>query len=209
MYDRRSTGSAEPSELRSAVTLPVTAQSPNETSIRVLRRTFWIISRWSSLATAPSTRTTSTPFGILLDVHEGGVDDVGLVGQVDEELVEVEERHVAARAAAEPDGRELQTTHCFFSRAVTRNARTPRSCLDSATVEPWAKIAPVGQAWRHLPQDVQVVEVPQGWFRSVMTRALVPRPATSQVCAPRSRRRPARIGCRGCSGYGRCRTADG
>ena len=54
----------------------------------------------------------------------------------------------------------------------------------SATVEPSRKIAPVGQAITHLPHDVQVGESPQGWFRSVMTRDVVPRPATSQVCAP-------------------------
>ena len=105
-------------------------------------------------------------------------------GQVDQKLVEVEERHVAARAAAEPDGGEPQTSHCFFSRAVTRKASTARSRSISPTVEPWKKMAPVGQACTHLPHDVQVDDVPQGWFRSVMTRDVVPRPATSQVCAP-------------------------
>ena len=115
---------------------------------------------------------------------ERAVDEVDLARQVDEELVEVEERHVAAGAAAEPDRGELQTFHCFFSRAVTRNASIARSRSISATVEPWRKSAPVGQACTHLPQEVQVGDAPHGWFRSVMTRALPPRPATSQVCAP-------------------------
>ena len=45
-------------------------------------------------------------------------------------------------------------------------------------------MAPVGQACTHLPHEVQVGDSPHGWFRSVITRAMVPRPATSQVCAP-------------------------
>ena len=123
-------------------------------------------------------------FGVCLDVDERRVDDVGLLREVDEEFVEVEERHVAARAAAEPDGRELQTFHCFFSRAVTRKREHAAVALRFGDGRALAKMAPVGQAWTHLPHDVQVGDVPQGWFRSVMTRDLVPRPATSQVWAP-------------------------
>ena len=171
-YDRRSTGSAVPSGLRRAVTFPVTAQSPNEIRTRVCAPDPVDHLQVLLVGDRSLDQDDVHALGVGLDVDDRGVDEVGPVGQLDEELVEVEERHVAARAAAEPDGRELQTFHCFFSRAVTRNASTPRSCLDSATVEPWAKIAPVGQAWRHLPQEVQVIEVPQGWFMSVITRAV-------------------------------------
>jgi hypothetical protein len=50
----------------------------------------------------------------------------------------------------------------FFSRALTRNETMERSRSISATVEPWKKRAPVGQACTHLPQEVQVGESPQG-----------------------------------------------
>ena len=42
----------------------------------------------------------------------------------------------------------------------------------------------MGQAWTHLPQEVQVGDSPHGVSRSVMTRDPAPRPATSQVWAP-------------------------
>ena len=42
-------------------------------------------------------------FGIFLHVHHGTEDKVGLRGEIDQELVEIEERHVAAGTAAEPD----------------------------------------------------------------------------------------------------------
>ncbi len=85
-------------------------------------------------------------FGIFLDVDERRIDEVHGRGQVEQKLVEVQKRHVAARAAAEPYGGEPQTSHCFFSRAVTRKESTERSRFISPTVEPWKKMAPVGQA---------------------------------------------------------------
>ena len=47
-------------------TLAVTAQSPNDTSVRVRSRMTLILRRSSSLDTAPSTRQTSTPEGYSL-----------------------------------------------------------------------------------------------------------------------------------------------
>ena len=46
-----------------AVTLPVTAQSPKETRTFVRSRMSFSWWRFSSLATAPSTRVTSTSLG--------------------------------------------------------------------------------------------------------------------------------------------------
>ena len=43
-------------------------------------------------------------FGVPLGVDDGGADDVDLGGELEEPLVEVEEGHVAAGAAVEPDG---------------------------------------------------------------------------------------------------------
>ena len=52
-----------PSWLRIAGTLPVTAQSPKDTSTRVRLRILPIRSRLSRLQMAPSTRQRSTPSG--------------------------------------------------------------------------------------------------------------------------------------------------
>src|SRR5262249_62092689 len=106
--------------------------------------------------------------------------------QVDQPLVQVEERHVTARAPAEPDGGDSQTFHCFFSRAFTRNSSFARPWSISATVEPLRKMAPVGQAMKHFPHDVHVTDSPHGWAMSVTTLLFDPRPATSQVWAPSS-----------------------
>src|SRR6266498_2095626 len=88
-------------------------------------------------------------FGVLLHVGQRAVDDVHPPSQV-------EKRHMAARAAAKPDRRKLQTIHCFFSRAVVINTSRERSRSISATVEPWRKIATVGQASTHFPHEVQL-----------------------------------------------------
>ena len=45
-------------------------------------------------------------------------------------------------------------------------------------------IAPVGQTRTHLPQEVQLSDVPHGWFRSEMISQAMPRPERSHVCAP-------------------------
>src|ERR1039457_6972571 len=74
--------------------------------------------------------------------------------------------------------------HCFFSRAVTMNSSLVRSRSISPTVEPLLNSAPVGQDMTHLPHLVQVSEVPHGWLRSVIDRALPPRPETFLVPAP-------------------------
>ncbi len=52
--------------LRMPGTLEVTAQSPNDTRVRVRSRMALILARSSSLETAPSTRQTSTPSGYSL-----------------------------------------------------------------------------------------------------------------------------------------------
>ena len=45
-------------------------------------------------------------------------------------------------------------------------------------------MAPVGQAWTHLPQLVQVFASPHGRWSSLTSRDWMPRAAMSQTCAP-------------------------
>ena len=75
-------------------------------------------------------------FRIFLHVHDRAVDEFDLAGEFDEELVEVEEGHVAAGTAAQPDCGYFQAFHNFFSRALTMNSSLVRSRSISATVEP-------------------------------------------------------------------------
>src|SRR5450631_2130160 len=95
---------------------------------------------------------------------------------------------MAAGATAQPDRRQTRLAgypiHCFFSLAVTMYCRKPRSLRISATLLPFENNAPVGHTWTHLPQLVQVSDCPQGSPRSEMINEAVPRPQTSQVCAP-------------------------
>ena len=65
-----------------------------------------------------------------------------------------------------------------------RYGRNSGLFLISLTDRPFSVSAPVGQTWTHFPQPVQVSEVPQGWFMSVMTRESIPRPLRSHVWAP-------------------------
>src|SRR5262249_44869604 len=122
--------------------------------------------------------------GEMLVTHARIEEDAGKGRKFQQPLIQVEKRHVASGTASEPGRRQFQTSHCFFSRAVMMNCSRVRSFSISATVEPCRKIAPVGHACTHLPHDVQVTDSPHGWFMSVMTRALVPRPMTSHVCTP-------------------------
>ena len=83
-------------------TLAVTAQSPKETSVRVRSR----IGR--SCAGPPRAdraldQADVDALGELLDVDQRAVDQVGPLGEVEQPLVQVEEGHVAAGAAVEPD----------------------------------------------------------------------------------------------------------
>src|SRR5208337_1858149 len=109
-------------------------------------------------------------------------------GEFDQPLIEVEKRHMAARAAAQPHGREPRflsyPIHCFFSRAVTMYFRKPRSLRISAMLLPFSNSAPVGHTWTHFPHPVQVSEVPHGSPRSEMICEWTPRPLMSHVCAP-------------------------
>ena len=70
MYDRRSTGSAEPSGLRRAVTLPVTAQSPKEINTRVLRRTLLDHLQMVLVGDRSLDQDDIDALGISLDVHD-------------------------------------------------------------------------------------------------------------------------------------------
>ena len=65
-----------------------------------------------------------------------------------------------------------------------RLGRNWRRFIISATDRPFSNNAPVGQTCTHLPHVVQVSDDPHGSFKSVMTFASMPRPITSQVCAP-------------------------
>ena len=91
-----------PKWLRIAGTLPVTAQSPKVTRILVRART------WRMRAGPPRWRprlrpaSTSTFSGNSL-TSTSGLRRVDVLRQLDQPLVDVEERHVAAGAAVQPD----------------------------------------------------------------------------------------------------------
>src|SRR5437899_1601961 len=74
--------------------------------------------------------------------------------------------------------------HSFSFRINVRYGRNWRRFIISATERPFSNSAPVGQTCTHFPQVVQVSDDPHGSFKSVMTLASMPRPITSQVCAP-------------------------
>ena len=97
-----------------------------------------------------------------LDIDDWAVDDIDQGGQIEEPLVQIEERHMAAGTTAEPGGSDFQTSHSLFSLADMMNWSRDRSFSISATVEPCRKMAPVGHPCTHLPQEVQVGESPQG-----------------------------------------------
>ena len=91
-----------PKGLRMPGMLLVTAQSPNDTRMRVCARTFLIFARSSSFETAPSTRVMSTMLGKILAIHQRAVDQIGLLRERDQPLVHIQKRHVAAGAAVQP-----------------------------------------------------------------------------------------------------------
>src|SRR5918993_1749760 len=51
------------------------------------------------------------PIGVLLDVDQGAVYQVGPLAELQQPLVHVQERHVAAGAAVQPDGGQPRSTH--------------------------------------------------------------------------------------------------
>ena len=108
--------------------------------------------------------------GPLLRVDQRAEHDVGLLEHGDDPLVDVEQRHVAARAAVEPAGADLQLVHHWPSRIEVRRLTTVRCLVISSTPQPFSAIAPVGQAWTHLPQLVQVVASPHGRCSSETSR---------------------------------------
>ena len=87
-----------------AGTLPVTAQSPKETRTFGAGADFVEHFEVVLVADGAFDEADVHVFGIFLDIHDRAEDEVDLAGEVDEELVEVEEGHVAAGTAAEPDG---------------------------------------------------------------------------------------------------------
>jgi hypothetical protein len=52
------------------------------------------------VAHGPFDEADIDPFGIFLHIHDRAKHEVNLAGQLDEELVEVQERHVTAGTAA-------------------------------------------------------------------------------------------------------------
>ena len=78
---------------------------------------------------------------VLLRVDERAVDDVRALGDLEQALIHVEERHVAARAAVKPDRGEPRLAHPgSASRPCTwrygKNGR--RSLLPSAMERPFS-----------------------------------------------------------------------
>ncbi len=93
----------------------------------------------------------------------------------------------------QPEQPSSQTVARVGLRHVARLLSEPSSgtagraavrLLPSAMARPFSNSAPVGQTWTHLPQLVHVVDSPHGVPMSVTTRASMPDPMTSQVCAP-------------------------
>src|SRR6185369_13161290 len=108
----------------------------------------------------------------LLCVDQRPVHDVHFAHDGNERAIEIEQRHVAAGAAIEPDGRELQLLHglapplCSAKAVIVTCER-----VISSTPLPLSASAPVGQARTHLPQSVQMRASPHFWFRSGTMRA--------------------------------------
>ena len=92
-----------------AGTLPVTAQSPSEIEDLGARADAADHVQVLFAGDRAFDEGDVHVLGELLGVDERAADDVDALGEVDQALVEVEERHVAAGAAVEPDGGELQT----------------------------------------------------------------------------------------------------
>ena len=61
---------------------------------------------------------------------------------------------------------------------------TELSLRISSAAQPFSASAPVGQAITHLPQLVQLAASPPGRWSSLTGPEAMPRPATSDPCAP-------------------------
>ena len=165
----------------------MTAQSPSETRILVCARTWRIRCRSSSLETAPSTSVDIHVLGELLGVHQRALDHVDVFRQLDQALVDVEERHVAAGAAVQPD-RGQRRTWLRSSSALPHQREIGQ------------ELAPFGHLGHRFSllrkraggADLHALAAagaafdscPRAAFRSVITRQSMPRAMTSQVCAP-------------------------
>ena len=92
--------------LRMAGTLPVTAQSPSATSSLLRWRIVLDLLQVLLAADRAFDQRDVHAFGELLRVHQRPVDQVRLLGHVEDGLVHVEQRHVAAGAAVQPHRRQ-------------------------------------------------------------------------------------------------------
>src|ERR1039457_3313832 len=125
-------------------------------------------------------------FGKLLRIDQGAIDQVDLAGQRNDASVHVEQRHVAAGASVEPDRGYFHLLHTCTPLRCTREVTASIFFTISPTAQPFSESAPVGHAFTHLPQLVQVVACPQFSFISLTMRAWMPREVRSQTCAPSS-----------------------
>ena len=134
--------------LRIEGTLPVTAQSPRATTTLLRARAVCASLRSSWLLTAPSMTATSTPSGHSWASTSGPKTMSAFAQHVDDRLVDVEQRHVAARAAVQPAGADLHLVHHRPSRIEVRPLTTARCLVISSTPQPFSAIAP-GRAGLH------------------------------------------------------------
>ena len=99
------------SGLRIAGTLPVTAQSPSAIRMRGVQPHLAQLLEIILAADGALDDGDVDIGGDFLGVDERPVHDVRLLGDRDDRLVDVEQRHVAARAAVEPHRRQSRLFH--------------------------------------------------------------------------------------------------
>ncbi|MFM1944519.1 MAG: hypothetical protein RI897_3501 [Verrucomicrobiota bacterium] len=122
--------------------------------------------------------------GEVFTIDDGAFDDIGEFSDFEDTFIDIEEGHMAAGAAAQPDGGDFFADHGSDFRFATSSETRWGERVRFPMVASLGQRAPVGQTSIHLPQEVQVAESPQGWLKSAMMREVTPRPATSQLCAP-------------------------
>ena len=161
---RRSTGSAPPSGLRSAVTLPVTAQSPKETSdSAALRGPCWIKCEVVLVGDRPFDQRDVDVLGILLDVGERAEDDVGHL-RPGRSAIRPGRGTTCGSRSSRPARRWRASDDPLLllpggdeERELARG-RAPSRRRSS----PGGRWRRSGQACTHLPHEVQVCDSPQG-----------------------------------------------
>ena len=169
--------------LRIAETLPVTAQSPSETS--TLLFCYLVDLFYVFVGTHRSLNEGDIDFlGKLVGVNQRAIHQLDLASHRYERGVEVEQGHVASGTAIQPDGRDLSLLM----------ARTPLLCASEVMnlvifhhlLHALAFLGkrPGRASLTHLPQFVQLDAAPQRLLSSDTSRALLPRFATSHTWAP-------------------------